>query len=51
MVVVAYGLLGWGIPAVVKYPVIVVISLVVTVAGYELLVRRTPVTRFLFGMR
>lgn len=51
VVVVAYGLLGWGIPAVVKYPVIVVISLVVTVAGYELLVRRTPVTRFLFGMR
>lgn len=35
----------------VKYLVIVAASLTLTVAAYDLLVRRTRVTRFLFGMR
>ncbi|MFF5212939.1 acyltransferase [Streptosporangium sp. NPDC000396] len=48
---VAYGVVGWGAPIAVKYLVIVAASLVLTVAAYDLLVRRTRVTRFLFGMR
>jgi hypothetical protein len=42
---------GWSAPIPVEYVVLVTISLALTLAAYELLVRRTPVTRFLFGMR
>jgi len=51
VVAVAYGVVGWDAPIPVKYAAIVAASLVLTVAAYDLLVRRTPVTRFLFGMR
>jgi len=48
---VAYGVVGWDAPIAVKYLAIVTASLVLTVVAYDLLVRRTRVTRFLFGMR
>lgn len=51
VVAVAYRVVRWDAPIGVKYPVIVAVSLVLTVAAYDLLVRRTRVTRFLFGMR
>jgi len=51
VVAVAYGVVGWDAPIVVKYAAIVAISLALTVAAYDLLVRRTRVTRFLFGAR
>ncbi|GAA2102517.1 hypothetical protein GCM10009801_76610 [Streptomyces albiaxialis] len=51
VVAVAYGVVGWETPMPVKYLAIVALSLAGTFAAYELLVRRTPVTRFLFGMR
>ena len=51
VVAVAYEVVRWQAPILVKYTVIVVISLALTVAAYDLLVRRTRVTRFLFGMR
>ncbi|WP_405607356.1 MULTISPECIES: hypothetical protein [unclassified Streptomyces] len=51
VVAVAYGVVGLNAPILVKYTVIVVTSLVLTVAAYDILVRRTRVTRFLFGMR
>ncbi|WP_187281457.1 acyltransferase [Nonomuraea sp. C10] len=51
VVAVAYGVVRLDAPIVVKYPLIVAASLVLTVAAYDLLVRRTRVTRFLFGMR
>ncbi|WP_371781321.1 acyltransferase family protein [Streptosporangium subroseum] len=51
VVAVAYGVVGWDAPMMVKYLVIVAASLTLTVAAYDLLVRRTRVTRFLFGMR
>ncbi len=51
VVAVAYRVVRWDAPIGVKYPVIVAASLVLTVAAYDLLVRRTRVTRFLFGMR
>ncbi|MFI7639629.1 acyltransferase family protein [Nonomuraea sp. NPDC049400] len=51
VVAVAYFVVGWKAPILVEYLVIVTISLVLTVGVYDLLVRRTRVTRFLFGMR
>ncbi|MFD3516033.1 acyltransferase [Streptomyces sp. NPDC058657] len=51
VVVVAYFVTGWSAPIVVEYAVLVTLSLVVTLSAYELLVRRTRTTRFLFGMR
>ncbi|GAA1256568.1 hypothetical protein GCM10009677_03360 [Sphaerisporangium rubeum] len=50
VVAVAYGVVRWSAPMAVKYAVIVVVSLALTVAAYDLLVRRTRVTRVLFGM-
>ncbi|GHH14629.1 acyltransferase family protein [Streptomyces lanatus] len=51
VVALAYGVVGWSAPIVVEYAVIVAGSLVVIFALYEGLVRRTRLTRFLFGMR
>jgi peptidoglycan/LPS O-acetylase OafA/YrhL len=51
VVAVAYFVVGWSAPIPVEYAVIVTLSLGLTLAAYELLVRRTRVTRFLFGMR
>ncbi|MFE2043748.1 acyltransferase [Streptomyces sp. NPDC059477] len=51
VVAVAYGVVGWPAPMVVKYTAIVAGSLVVIFAVYEVGIRRTRVTRFLLGMR
>ncbi|MBT2510037.1 acyltransferase [Streptomyces sp. ISL-98] len=51
VVAVAYGVVGLGATIPVKYTLIVAASLCLTLAAYELLVRRTRLTRFLFGMR
>jgi peptidoglycan/LPS O-acetylase OafA/YrhL len=51
VVAVAYGVVRWDAPIIVKYLAIVVASLGLTLAAYEFLVRRTRVTRYLFGMR
>jgi peptidoglycan/LPS O-acetylase OafA/YrhL len=51
VVAVAYGVVRWEQPILVEYAAIVAASLVLTLAAYDLLVRRTRVTRFLFGMR
>ncbi|GAA4572165.1 acyltransferase family protein [Planotetraspora kaengkrachanensis] len=51
VVAVAYGVVQWDAPIAVKYLSIVGASLVLTVIAYDLLVRRTRPTRFLFGMR
>jgi peptidoglycan/LPS O-acetylase OafA/YrhL len=51
VVAVAYGVVGWHAPISVKYCAVVGFSLVLTFAAYDLLVRRTRLTRFLFGMR
>ncbi|MEO3811643.1 acyltransferase [Sphaerisporangium sp. B11E5] len=50
VVAVAYGVVRWSAPIAVKYAVIVTVSLALTVAAYELLVRRTRATRALFGV-
>ena len=50
VVAVAYFVVGWHAPIAVKYVVLVVVSLALVLAVYDL-VRRAGVTRFLFGMR
>ncbi|GAA1425948.1 hypothetical protein GCM10009601_33810 [Streptomyces thermospinosisporus] len=51
VVAYAYGVVGWQAPMAVKYLVIVAASLATILLVYELLVRRSAVTRLLFGMR
>ncbi|MEU6878837.1 acyltransferase [Streptomyces sp. NPDC046712] len=51
VVAVAYGVVGWEAPMLLKYLVIAFGSLGLTIAAYELLVRRTRATRLLFGVR
>lgn len=51
VVCVAYVVVGWPLPAPLKYVVIVVASLAITLGLYDVVVRRTALTRFLFGMR
>ena len=51
VVAFAYGVVGWSAPIAVKYAAIVTASLAVLLVAYEFGVRRTPVTRFLFGQR
>lgn len=51
VVAVAYGVVGWNASIPVKYAAVACGSLVLTVAAYDVLVRRTRPTRFLFGMR
>lgn len=51
VVAVAYGVVGLHLNILLKYSVISLTSLVLTVAAYDVLVRRIRVTRFLFGMR
>ncbi|MGW7661363.1 acyltransferase family protein [Streptomyces sp. NPDC054756] len=51
VVALAYGVVGLPGPIAVKYALIVAGSLVVILALYEGLVRRTRPTRFLFGIR
>jgi len=52
-VIVLFGYMifrwSWGIAP--KYLFLTTVSLAVTVVAYDLLVRRTPPTRFLFGMK
>lgn len=51
VVAVAYPVVRWDLPAPVKYGVIVGVSFALLLAVYDLLVRRTRVTRTLLGMR
>jgi glucan biosynthesis protein C len=51
VVVIGYYVVQWPISALVKYVAITLSSLVVTLVLYDIGVRRTGVTRFLFGMR
>ena len=50
IVVIAFYLVGWAVPEVVMWPVLLTLSVLGTFALYEV-VRRVGVLRFLFGMR
>jgi surface polysaccharide O-acyltransferase-like enzyme len=51
LALIAYLLVGFPWPVEVKYVVILALATGATVAAYDLLVRRTTVTRWLFGMK
>ena len=51
IVVIGFYVVQWDASALVKYIVITLSSLVVTLVLYDIGVRRTRLTRFLFGMR
>jgi peptidoglycan/LPS O-acetylase OafA/YrhL len=51
IVAVAYAVVGWNVGVVPKYAAVVLGSLGLTLALYELCVRRWSATRFLFGMK
>jgi glucans biosynthesis protein C len=51
IVVIGFYVVQWQAGALVKYPVISLTSLAATLALYDIGVRRTAVTRLLFGMK
>ena len=51
IVVIAYFVLAWPVGGAVQYCLIALGSLAATLLLYDLAVRRTRVTRFLFGFR
>jgi glucan biosynthesis protein C len=51
VVAVAYAVLSWPVAPGVQYLVISLAALAGTLALYDLGVRRTPVTRALFGLK
>jgi peptidoglycan/LPS O-acetylase OafA/YrhL len=51
IVLVGFYVVRWDMALAFKYAIVVVISFAATVLIYDLLVRRTRLTRFLFGMR
>jgi glucan biosynthesis protein C len=51
IVIIGYYVVQWDASALVKFVTIVVTSFVTTVVLYDLLVKRTNATRFLFGLR
>jgi glucan biosynthesis protein C len=51
IVVVAYVVLAWPVGGAAQYGLIAVTSLAMTLLLYDLAVRRTRFTRFLFGLR
>jgi hypothetical protein len=51
IVAIAYFVVQWDAPIIVKLPVVVVGSFIVTVGLYELVIRRVRLLRVLFGMK
>jgi glucan biosynthesis protein C len=51
LVAIAYFVVQWGLGVGAKYAIIVALSFAGTMLAYDILVRRTNITRFLFGMK
>lgn len=51
IVILGFYVVQWEVSALIKYLVIVLGTLVVTLVVYDIAVRRTRLTRFLFGMK
>ncbi len=51
IILIGYYVVQWNVNALVKFLLISLSSLVITLVVYDIAVRRTAVTRFLFGMR
>jgi peptidoglycan/LPS O-acetylase OafA/YrhL len=51
IVILGYYIIPWALPFAVKYLLLVALTYAITLAIYDVAVRRSNVTRFLFGMR
>jgi glucan biosynthesis protein C len=51
LMAIAFFVVQWSLGVAAKYAIIVALSFAGTVLAYDILVRRTNVTRFLFGMK
>jgi peptidoglycan/LPS O-acetylase OafA/YrhL len=51
IIIIAFFVIQWDFGVGSKYAIILASSFVVTVFAYDILVRRTNITRFLFGMK
>ena len=51
IIIIAFFVVEWAINIGAKYAIIVTSSFIVTVLAYDILVKRTGITRFLFGMK
>lgn len=51
IIIIGYFVVKWHVYALVKYIVIVLGAIVITLLIYDIAVRRTPPTRFLFGLK
>ncbi|HEY42228.1 MAG TPA: acyltransferase family protein [Dehalococcoidia bacterium] len=51
IIIIAFFVVQWSFGVGVKYAIILASSFIVTVLAYDILVRRTNITRFLFGMK
>ena len=51
IIIIGFYVVQWQASVLVKYATILVAALIATTLIYDLLVKRTNVTRFLFGMR
>jgi glucan biosynthesis protein C len=51
LVAIAFFVVQWGLGVGAKYAIIVALAFVGTILAYDILVRRTNITRFLFGMK
>jgi glucan biosynthesis protein C len=51
IIIIGFYIVKWNTSIMVKFLIISTTSLVITIALYDLLIKRTKVTRFLFGMK
>jgi len=51
LMAIAFSVVQWSLGVAAKYAIIVALSFAGTVLAYDILVRRTNITRFLFGMK
>ena len=51
LVILAYYVIQWDIPVVMKFLLLSTATLIICILIYDLIVRRNSVTRFLFGMK
>jgi hypothetical protein len=49
--VIAYWVVGWNIGVPAQFILITLLTLIISVSLYEFIIRRTKVTRFLFGLK
>lgn len=51
LVILAYYVIQWNIPVVIKFLILSTATLTICVLIYDLLIKRNNITRFLFGMK